>query len=334
MREYKQSGLRTVMIEITHRCNQNCLHCYLGSKKEVDLSVDTIYKILDESRILGVEEIVFTGGEPSLHKDWRDILNYALSNGFRIQLETTNTGLSDEDIDLLKKIHEIHLSIDAPPGRKSVMRTQKYNHEIVEFAKRLKSRECNPFFFSTLHKENLCYLEEMIELASELKIPIRLNFLLREGKATTVDKRLFLTNLEIKDLFFKLHDEYQKGRIPRTKIIYECLIDPDCLDAIRKTRNPIIGGCIAGIATCVITPYGDVIPCPHLRISLGNIREKRLEEIWFDSTLLNRLRNRENYKTPCGGCEYRPICGGCRAAAFHTTGDVCGADPYCFKTLI
>lgn len=322
------------MFEITHKCNQNCPHCYLGDKKEVELETAIIRKVLNECKTLGTREVVISGGEPTLHKDWRSILRYALKLQFSIQLETTNTKLKDDDINLLRKISEVHLSIDAPPGRESVIRTPKYNHEIVEFTKKLKLKGCNPFWFCTLHRENINYIDELINLSNEIGVPIMFNFLLQEGNAIKLEEHLFLTKREIKDLFLKLYNEYKGGKIPRTKIIYQCLVDPECQDVCKKATRPIIGGCVAGIAMCCITPFGEVIPCPHLRIPVGNVYNEKLRDLWFNAPLFNKLRNRGNYKGGCKSCEYRSICGGCRAAAYNMTGDILGADPWCFKDLL
>ncbi|WP_457742111.1 SPASM domain-containing protein [Thermococcus sp.] len=76
------------------------------------------------------------------------------------------------------------------------------------------------------------------------------------------------------------------------------------------------------------------MPCPHLRIPVGNVYEQNLSDIWINSDLLIKLRDRNNLKGSCKSCEYRNICGGCRAAAYWITGDVFGEDPICFKDLL
>ena len=84
------------------------------------------------------------------------------------------------------------------------------------------------------------------------------------------------------------------------------------VDASRWSR-----GCIAGISYCRIYPNGSVTPCPYLPIKVGNIRNNSFKEIWFGSEILNSLRDYEdNLQGRCGVCEYRTICGGCRARAF------------------
>ncbi len=85
-------------------------------------------------------------------------------------------------------------------------------------------------------------------------------------------------------------------------------------------------GCIAGLAYCRIYPSGEVTPCPYLPVKVGNIRETPFKEIWFGSPILNAMRDFDRFKGKCGACEYRDICGGCRARAYGLTSfvDVCG----------
>ncbi len=85
-------------------------------------------------------------------------------------------------------------------------------------------------------------------------------------------------------------------------------------------RSPWGGGCIAGISYCRIYPTGEVTPCPYLPLSLGNIRETKFSEIWADSPVFRALRDRDTLTGKCGRCEYRGVCGGCRARAYGLTG--------------
>jgi radical SAM protein with 4Fe4S-binding SPASM domain len=82
-----------------------------------------------------------------------------------------------------------------------------------------------------------------------------------------------------------------------------------------------IRGCIAGLYYCRVYPNGDITPCPYLPIKLGNIREKPLKEIWFNSEVLKSLRDFNALKGKCGVCEYRDLCGGCRARAYGLSSD-------------
>jgi radical SAM protein with 4Fe4S-binding SPASM domain len=89
------------------------------------------------------------------------------------------------------------------------------------------------------------------------------------------------------------------------------------------------GGCPAAIHYCAIAPTGDVLPCPYLPISGGNLREQSLVDIWSNSDIFCRLRERGNLIGRCGECQYQDVCGGCRARAFGTFDDPMAEDPLC-----
>ena len=101
------------------------------------------------------------------------------------------------------------------------------------------------------------------------------------------------------------------------------------LAALSPPEDACRGGCQAGMSIGCITPDGDVTPCVMLPLSLGNINERSLKEIWSGSDTVATLKSRE-VKGMCGSCSHRDECGGCRAAAWAVTGDLMAEDPYCW----
>jgi radical SAM protein with 4Fe4S-binding SPASM domain len=92
-----------------------------------------------------------------------------------------------------------------------------------------------------------------------------------------------------------------------------------------------IGGCGAGRHYCCIRPNGDIGPCVFMQIKAGNMRKDRLLDVWHNSPVLERLRDRSNLKGHCGVCENKYICGGCRARAYAYYGDLDAPDPGCIN---
>ncbi len=88
------------------------------------------------------------------------------------------------------------------------------------------------------------------------------------------------------------------------------------------------GRCMAAKNYCRITPDGDVTPCPYMPLVGGRLREGSFGDIWTSSPLFQALRN-PDLEGRCGDCEYRELCGGCRARAFASSGDPLGEDPGC-----
>ncbi|MFQ5937882.1 MAG: SPASM domain-containing protein, partial [Acidiferrobacterales bacterium] len=87
-------------------------------------------------------------------------------------------------------------------------------------------------------------------------------------------------------------------------------------------------GCIAGTHYCRITPDGGVTACPYIEDEEGNIRNQSLLHIWDHADGFKRLR-RPLLRGKCGGCEYRQLCGGCRARPRALGGNLMDADPLC-----
>jgi radical SAM protein with 4Fe4S-binding SPASM domain len=64
-------------------------------------------------------------------------------------------------------------------------------------------------------------------------------------------------------------------------------------------------------------------------MQLGNVKQQRFSDIWTDSPVFNALRDYSLLKGKCGICEYRSVCGGCRARALANTGDFLEQEPNC-----
>jgi radical SAM protein with 4Fe4S-binding SPASM domain len=88
-------------------------------------------------------------------------------------------------------------------------------------------------------------------------------------------------------------------------------------------------GCLAGTGFCFISHIGDVQPCGYLNLIAGNIRRQPFREIYLKSELFRNLRDVSRLGGKCGYCEYRMICGGCRARAYGVQGNYLGEEPYC-----
>jgi radical SAM protein with 4Fe4S-binding SPASM domain len=86
--------------------------------------------------------------------------------------------------------------------------------------------------------------------------------------------------------------------------------------------------CPCGTQYCRITPDGKLTPCPYLPEVAGDLQTGTFGDIWRSAPLFRRLREGA-LGGKCGACEYRRVCGGCRARAFARTGDVLEADSSC-----
>jgi len=87
--------------------------------------------------------------------------------------------------------------------------------------------------------------------------------------------------------------------------------------------------CVIGVDGLCIMPEGNVFPCRRFPVSIGNLLQTSLKQIWEESDILGKLREKDNLKGKCGTCEMED-CRGCRSLAFALTGDYLGEDPHCW----
>jgi radical SAM protein with 4Fe4S-binding SPASM domain len=143
----------------------------------------------------------------------------------------------------------------------------------------------------------------------------------RLSDLTPAEYEIALSELE------RLHREYLGRMMVRAKCA------PHFMRHVHSAspESPVLNyetRCPCGVQYCRITPDGRLTPCPYLPESAGDLRRSSFAEIWRDAPLFRSLRE-GSLRGKCGQCEYRKVCGGCRARAFAVEGDVLAADPSC-----
>jgi radical SAM protein with 4Fe4S-binding SPASM domain len=96
-----------------------------------------------------------------------------------------------------------------------------------------------------------------------------------------------------------------------------------------KGDTPKSAGCLAGKSFMFISHRGIAQPCGYLEIPSGDVKRDGIKEVWETSPVFQQLRDLSGYKGKCGTCRYLKICGGCRARAYESCGDMLEAEPLC-----
>ena len=86
---------------------------------------------------------------------------------------------------------------------------------------------------------------------------------------------------------------------------------------------------MAGNGFCFISNTGEVYGCGFLQVKAGDVRKESFKRIYQESYLFESLRNYDLLDGRCGDCEYRTVCGGCRARALGAAQNFLGEEPYC-----
>jgi len=97
----------------------------------------------------------------------------------------------------------------------------------------------------------------------------------------------------------------------------------------RHAMHAATKGCLAGTGVCFVSHRGEVFPCGYLPVEAGNVRNQPFREIWEQSPLFAELRDPDLLEGKCGLCEFKNVCGGCRARAYGMTHEYLDEEPFC-----
>lgn len=322
-------GLNVLEIEITNRCNFNCLHCYPNAHpKHNDISIYLFKKILSEAKEMDVPMVILTGGEPTLHPEFEKMVQDLHNRNFLVTVLQTNGSLINEaNCNLLKKFDIIQIGYDLPDHEIGVRRGLS-DDPIKEKIRLLRNNNVeNIVLFVTLHKKNIQYLEDFILRAESWNVHLAFNMILPVGRASNYAE-LLLSREDIKECLAKLWRNYLAGRVSRPTTPLSIVFNKELQEKALKNPGKIVGGCMAGITSLCISPGGDVMACPFLRTPLNNLRSATLREVWQHNSILKTLRHRE-FEGRCKDCPFINACGGCRARAYYSGNSLTGEDPLC-----
>ena len=100
-------------LEVTHKCNYDCKHCYVKAPQDREMSLENVEKILEILKANRFRKIVVTGGEPLLHPNIKEIIKLIKEYGFKLVLITNGTLVKKVNIDY-KLIDAVYISFDGP----------------------------------------------------------------------------------------------------------------------------------------------------------------------------------------------------------------------------
>lgn len=322
---------------LTRRCNLRCSHCYISAGPDADaageLTTDECRRVIDE--LLAVNPapmLILSGGEPLLRDDLHEIAAHASRGGATVVVGTNGTLLSDERITQLMQagVTGVAVSVDSlrPEYHDRFRHKRDALADTTAALERLRQHRLDFIIQTTATRGNAREVPAMIAWAAEQgAVSFNLYFLVPTGRGEQLTD---LDATEYETLLGKLAEAertYRGAMMVRSKCaphfirrVYEETPDSPLLDY--QTRCP------CGIQYCRITPEGTLTPCPYLPTVAGDLRRQSFGEIWRESELFGDLRKRE-LGGKCGICEYRMICGGCRARAYAETGDYLAEDPSC-----
>ncbi len=338
-------GPRLVAWEITRNCNLSCLHCRAAATMgpyEGELDTAAAFKLVDEIARAGSPIVILTGGEPLLRPDIFEVAAYGASKGLRMAMAPNGTLITPENARKIADagIARISISLDAATAEAH----DAFRGVAGAFEGALSgirnAREAGIEFQinTTITQINLDEIPRIQKLAESLGAVAHHIFLLvptgrgkyildKEISAEQYEETLnwFYDQRELTPLQLKATCAPHYYRILRRRAREDgktVTFDTHGLDAVTR-------GCLGGTGFCFISHRGRVQPCGFLDVNCGDVTEAPFDEIWRTSPVFLTLRDFDRLKGKCGRCEYKRVCGGCRARAYEATGDYMAEEPLC-----
>jgi radical SAM protein with 4Fe4S-binding SPASM domain len=352
-----------VVWNYTKACNLRCEHCYESAgprAMEDELTTEEAKRVIDEFEEAGVVAIAFSGGEPLMRRDIFEIADYAKNRGFYTSIATNGTLITREVAKKMKEVFGyVEISLDGFEAEHDRFRGVPGAWKLTcAGIKNCVAEGIDTCVALTATRYNLHEIPKLIDFAEKelgVKRVIIFNYVptgrgkeIIEQDLSPEERQELLEYLYNKMMgnncrliCYSTAPQYsmvswnyafgnESAPLVATHFTNEGAIK--ALQGRTKGLAEFLGGCGAGRLYCGLEPNGDITPCVFMPIKLGNIRRDRLREIWHSSELLWKLRNREDLEG-CGQCEYKYICGGCRARAYGYYGDVQAPDPGCVHNL-
>ncbi len=300
----------SVQLDLTYRCNERCVHCYLDHDDHGEMTTAEIKHLLDEMAEAGVFVLSLSGGEIFLRKDLFEILEYArFQRQFCVKLKTNAIMIREREAAKLREIGvesiqisiyshrpEVHDGITLVPG--SLQRS-------ITAARFLKSQGLRVIFANVLMVQNAGDYQGVRALAEELGVESTLDPTITpmmDGNRSVLS--LGADQATLRGVF---RDQGLVGDVDEF-----CAIpapgDEDSLAALP---------CSAGHTACYVSPYGDVFPCVQFPLPTGNVRKQKFLDIWRHSEKMNEVRSiRLKDLTTCTSCTHVGSCTRCPGLAF------------------
>lgn len=329
---------RLVAWELTRACNLTCQHCRASSIREPEedeLSIEKIREITDEIAEIG-NILILSGGEPLVRDDIYEIARYANNQGLRVVLATNGTLFTKENVQELKDagVQRVSISIDGANAEShdEFRGVEGVFNEVLDGIEILKEKDMPFQINTTITRKNADQIEDILELAKELgATALHIFLLVPTGRGEELENQEISPQRyeEVLNWFYEKQDEVDMEFKATCAPHYYRIMAQKGGEFGKKGLDAKTGGCLGGKAFCFISRTGKVYPCGYLPVEVGDVKESGFKEIWKNGEVFKDLRTPSKLKGKCGNCEYKKLCGGCRARAYSATGDYLEEEPYC-----
>ena len=334
---------RLVAWEVTRACDLACLHCRAVAQPHADprqLSTDEAFRLVDD--IAAFEQptiLILTGGDPLKRPDIFAVAERASRAGLRVVMSPSGTQVTPSSVADLRRVgvQRISVSLDgSTPALHDSFRQVPGAFESATASLAYAREGGLPFQINTtVTRHNRHDLADMLRLAIDVGAVTWDVFMLVPTGRGTVQMEISPDEYEETLRFVHAASQTAPIQVKMTCAPHYKRIQIEERRRSPSTRTPshaphgFSRGCMAGFGFCFVSHIGEVGGCGYLPLLAGNVRQAPLTEIYRESALFKSIRDANLLQGRCGVCEYRAVCGGCRARALAATGNYLDEEPFC-----
>jgi AdoMet-dependent heme synthase len=296
-------------IDVTYRCNERCVHCYLDHDDHGEMTSAEIKGVLDQLAEAGVFFLTLSGGEPFMRRDFFEIVEHARRQLFNVKIKTNAVMIGEPEAQRLRALAVDSIQISVYSHRPAVHDAiTKLPHSFERTIKAvcfLRDHGLKVGIANVLMTANRSDHYGVQKLAAELGVNYTLDPTITpmmDGDTSVLALRI--PGEELKEVF------RNPALVPNQEEF--CAPPKPASDEDLESYS-----CSAGHSFCYISPYGDVFPCVQFPLPTGNVRQQRFIDIWNLSPQLKEVRSIRTRDLPvCSSCSHVSSCTRCPGLAF------------------
>jgi len=335
-------NLNVALLELTKKCNLKCKHCgtaFTSSGNFKELSLSQWKKVLRDIKELGGEKVIFTGGEPTIKKDFVSIIKEIMRLGLKYAFISNGLFIGREVFqEIVKnKPYTVRVSIDGDKDLHNYIRgCESSFQQCLESVGHLQAHNIPVCIVTTVSKLNWTALPEIANLLKVSGVEgWQIQLAWPYGKA--LDNQICFDEKDDINMFDSVCSQIVEFRSRSNGLRVDAA---DCFGYAPKglLRDSDYTGCSAGISSVSIDAFGNVLPCLSMQygVPIENISSRSLTKIWEYSSIFdfNRYFKLSDTGEKCKNCDEINICqGGCTSQSYAYSNKPHNM-PFCFYRTI
>ena len=320
--DQRKPRLASLQFELTSRCNERCIHCYIPNGKKnagFDMSFERFKYILDQYAEMGGLQVTLSGGEALMNKDIAKILLYCREKDMQISLLTNLISLKKELIPILKDVNLslIQVSLYSMNAEKhDSITTVKGSFEKTKTAiEKLHNADIPVQISCPIMKANKDGYDEVMKYAQRLRMKAQTDYIMMAQADLNTSN--LANRISIEETEKVIRDIMENDVDYQTETLAQ-----EPLSSISEEEFAEMSLCGAGLNDLCVTVNGDIYPCAGWQgFVVGNVFRESLKEIWEHSPKLEQIRKIKQKDFPkCLKCEARDFCNMCLVRNYNESG--------------